>query len=78
MSANDGVPIFTKSATLVHTVKYISYCMCQPKFTLTVNVRSSFQSHNKKVKIPLVQALRLCTGRTAHRVGRGIALLYRH
>ena len=31
-----------------------------------------------KVKCALVQALRLCTGRTAHRGSRGIALLYRH
>jgi hypothetical protein len=31
-----------------------------------------------KVKCTLVQALRLCTGRTAHRWSRGIALLYRH
>jgi hypothetical protein len=31
-----------------------------------------------KVKCTLVQALRLCTGRTAHRGSRGIALLYRH
>jgi len=29
-----------------------------------------------KVKCALVQALRLCTGRTAHRGSRGIALLY--
>ena len=29
---------------------------------------------NKKVKCTLVQALRLCTGRTAHRGSRGIAL----
>ena len=28
-----------------------------------------------KVKCTLVQALRLCTGRTAHRGSRGIALL---
>jgi hypothetical protein len=28
-----------------------------------------------KVKVTLVQALRLCTGRTAHRWSRGIALL---
>jgi len=28
----------------------------------------------KKVKCTLVQALRLCTGRTAHRGSRGIAL----
>jgi hypothetical protein len=30
-----------------------------------------------KVKCTLVQALRLCTVRTAHRGSRGIALLYR-
>ena len=30
----------------------------------------------KKVKGTLVQALRLCTGRTAHRGSRGIALLF--
>ena len=29
-----------------------------------------------KVKVTLVQALRLCTGRTAHRKSRGIALLF--
>ena len=30
----------------------------------------------KKVKFTLVQALRLCTGRTTHRESRGIALLF--
>ena len=30
----------------------------------------------KKIKCTLVQALRLCTGRTAHRGSRGIALLF--
>jgi len=30
----------------------------------------------KKVKVTLVQALRLCTDRTAHRGSRGIALLF--
>jgi hypothetical protein len=30
--------------------------------------------HKGKVKCTLVQALRLCTGRTVHRVSRGIAL----
>jgi len=29
-----------------------------------------------KIKCTLVQALRLCTGRTAHRGSRGIALLF--
>jgi hypothetical protein len=32
----------------------------------------------KKVKCTLVQALKLCTNRTAHRGSRGIALLYRY
>jgi hypothetical protein len=31
-----------------------------------------------KVKRTFVQALKLCTDRTAHRGSRGIALLYRH
>ena len=31
---------------------------------------------SKKVKCTLVQALRLCTGRTVHRGSRGIALLF--
>ena len=33
-------------------------------------------SKKKKVKCTLAQALRLCTGRTAHRGSRGIALLF--
>jgi hypothetical protein len=31
---------------------------------------------DEKVKCTLVQALRFCTGRTAHRGSRGIALLF--
>jgi len=31
-----------------------------------------------RVKVTLVQALRLCTGCTANRGSRGVALLYRH
>jgi hypothetical protein len=31
-----------------------------------------------KVKVTLLQVLRLCTGRTAQKGSRGIALLYRH
>jgi len=33
-------------------------------------------STKTKVKVTLVQALKLCTGRTAHRGSRGIALLF--
>jgi len=37
---------------------------------------SSAKQFKIKVKCTLVQALRLCTGRTAHRESRGIALLF--
>jgi len=37
---------------------------------------SEFHMVKAKVKCTLVQALRLCTGRTAHRGSRGIALLF--
>ena len=44
---------------------------------LTQNIQSRLRPTLKgKVKCTLVQALRLCTGRTAHRGGRGIALLF--
>jgi len=36
----------------------------------------SLLADGKKVKCTLVQALRLCTGRTTHRGNRGIALLF--
>ena len=46
----------------------------------SVKRHSSFSSQYKKVKVKvkciLVQALRLCTGRTAHRGSRGTALLF--
>jgi len=34
------------------------------------------ESRKKKVNFTLIQALKLCTGRTAHRGSRGIALLF--
>ena len=41
-------------------------------------IRSLTLKVKVKVKCTLVQALKLCTGRTAHRGSRGIAVLYRH
>jgi len=40
------------------------------------NQRKLLRDYGKKVKCTLVQALRLCAGRTAHRWRRGIALLF--
>ena len=43
------------------------------EWDITINVHRS-PCKVKKVKVTLVQALRFCTGRTAHRGSRGIAL----
>jgi hypothetical protein len=40
------------------------------------HTHTHIQGKKVKVKCTLVQALRLCTGRTAHRGSRGIALLF--
>ena len=45
-------------------------------FNLALAARLLPLGKKKKVKVTLVQALRLCTGRTAHRGSRGIALLF--
>jgi hypothetical protein len=49
--------------------------LCLTHFFLSL---ATFESTKEKlnVKVTLVQALRLCTGRTAHRGSRGIALLF--
>jgi hypothetical protein len=39
-----------------------------------LQVHPETQKVKVKLKVTLVQALRLCTGRMAHRVSRGIAL----
>jgi len=44
-------------------------------FSVRYELNLSLQG-KKKVKCTLVQALWLCTGRTAHRGSRGIALLF--
>ena len=44
--------------------------------TNSVQLQSCSDNKKQKVNCTLVQALRLCTGRTAHRGSRGIALLF--
>jgi len=51
-----------------------AFCSCAnapkiEKFMVTTNT-------SKNVKVTLLQALSLCTGRTAHTGSRGIALLF--
>jgi hypothetical protein len=47
-----------------------------PLKSLYVRETNTKRWTKSKVKCTLVQALRLCTGRTAHRRSRGIALLF--
>ena len=54
----------------------ISQSYCYPFFTRIGQILLDRQTVKKKVKVTLVQALRLCTGRMAHRGSRGIALLF--
>ena len=63
MESVEGIKIF-KSTT--------------PKYreTLVKKLSAKLASKKVKVKVTLVQALRLCTGRTAHRGSKGIALLF--
>jgi hypothetical protein len=54
-------------------------CPSTSKQTLSVSLNlhlASLTAKSTKVKFTLVQALRLCTGRTPHRGSRGITLLF--
>jgi len=55
------------STSVTQTLQFPKWWQWRWHFTLLPKV---------KVKCTLVQALRLCTGRTAHRGSRGIALLF--
>ena len=48
----------------------------EPGICTALGYETNVNYRLKKVKCTLVQALRLCTGRTAHRGSRGIALLF--
>jgi len=58
------------------------YCIIQHRFSTANKLDQNYQivhlrlGIHVKVKCTLVQALRLCTGRTTHRGSRGIALLF--
>ena len=54
----------------IHNIKYGKQNSENPMF------HNPLPFQHKKLKCTLVQALRLCTGRTAHKGSRGIALLF--
>ena len=58
---------------------YLTFILSEP-IKVCVLVQTDWtvqQQHDKvKVKVTLVQALRLCTGRMAHTGSRGVALLF--
>ena len=78
-----GMPRFLRHAVLIAHIRVKYHETLTNSNALQVTVRgTSDQWHIQirmvkvKVKVTLVQALRLCTGRTAHRGSRGIALLF--
>ena len=60
----------------INCSKYLYQFLCQKNFKLVTCIFSKDVKVKVKIKCTLVQALRLCTGRTAHRRSRGIALLF--
>ena len=57
--------------TFLRGILSLSVCVC-----VSVYFSLTFLHKCVKVKCTLVQALRLCTGRTANRRSRGIALTF--
>jgi hypothetical protein len=53
-------------------------CLGRHEIVTFIKARKPYlkSTEGKKVKFTLLQALRLCTGRTAHRGSRGIALCF--
>jgi len=77
-STEDGTKL-SKTARIASKQQCLWHCdIYSINFSVrTKQIYSTF-TVKCKVKVHLVQALRLCTGCTAHRGSRGIALLYRH
>ena len=73
LNISDGASPYTQNIMNVREV-YDRDSMALPTKTFPDSILISFML-KVKVKCTLVQALRLCTGRTAHRGSRGIALL---
>ena len=63
---------YARSTYLCYSYGALSGYVTPNKYRKTASMKALI----KKVKCTLVQALRLCTGRTAHRGSRGIALLF--
>ena len=79
-SVSIHILLVIKFSVVQFTNAYFSCCTNfsynSPYLISWKSVEQFFSSFVKKVKCPPVQALRLCTGRTAHRGSRGIALLF--
>jgi len=90
MGFNSGFKVLIIKYLFVVLIRYSKF-LARSNAVAVMLIDVSVQSHRrisrevppsislfflKKVKVTLVQALRLCTGRTAHRGNRDIALLF--
>jgi hypothetical protein len=73
LSRNVGIelPLYT---TWNHRRAQLLICIAAEAWSHSTENLTQFYALKKKVNCTLVQALRLCTGRTAHRASRGITL----
>jgi len=67
-------PIIRSTNNYIYSIWYLSHRYCY--LSLSWKIWNWFQCAVGGVKCTLVQAPRFCTGRTAHRGSRGIALLF--
>jgi hypothetical protein len=58
---------------MIKNKKHLRFPFDSPSYTIGV---SKLYKVKVKVKCTLAQALKLCTGRTAHKGSKGIALLF--
>jgi len=79
----EGIIFVSQSITVYKTSQFLVLRFLRIKEEILQNAVKPKEESLKpgpqiKVRHTLAQALRLCTGRTAHRRCRGIAVLYRH
>ena len=67
---------FSSKCSLFHNANLFGSCIIHILYTECAKITRNNNSGAKELKCTLVQALRLCTGRTAHRGSRGVALLF--
>ena len=76
LHTHNGLSIARSLRAVTDSSQMLVTALPFPTVIAVTSPMSRYTAIKVKVKVTLVQALRLCTGRTAHRGSRGIALLF--